>query len=85
MMIMVVVHPLVTEKAVGLIERENKLVFIVENSATKGDIKKEIERLYAVKVATVNTMISLKGRKKAYVKLRPEYKAADIATKLKIL
>ncbi len=85
MMIMIVQHPLVTEKAVGLIERENKLVFVVDKSATKHEIKKEIEALYGVKVATVNTMISLKGKKKAYVKLKPEYKASDVATKLKVL
>ena len=85
MMIMTIEYPLITEKSVGLIEKENKLVFIVDKSATKHDIKKAVEALYGVKVATVNTMISLKGRKKAYVKLRPEFKASDIATKLKVL
>ena len=85
MMIMTIEYPLITEKSVGLIEKENKLVFIVDKSATKHDIKKAVEELYGVKVATVNTMISLKGKKKAYVKLKPEYKASDIATKLKVL
>ena len=86
MMFMTVIeYPLITEKSVGLIEKENKLVFVVDKSATKHDIKKAVEELYGVKVATVNTMISMKGRKKAYVKLRPEFKAADIATKLKVL
>ncbi len=85
MMFMIIEYPLITEKSVGLIEKENKLVFVVEKSATKHDIKKAVEELYGVKVATVNTMISMKGRKKAYVKLRPEFKAADIATKLKVL
>jgi len=84
-MIMTIEYPLITEKSVGLIEKENKLVFIVDKSATKHDIKKAVEELYGVKVATVNTMISLKGKKKAYVKLKPEYKASDIATKLKVL
>ena len=85
MMIMTIEYPLITEKSVGLIEKENKLVFVVDKSATKHDIKKAVEELYGVKVATVNTMISMKGRKKAYVKLKPEYKASDIATKLKVL
>jgi large subunit ribosomal protein L23 len=76
---------LITEKSVGLIEKENKLVFVVDKSATKHDIKKAVEELYGVKVAAVNTMISMKGRKKAYVKLKPEFKASDIATKLKVL
>lgn len=85
MMLMAIQYPLITEKSVGLIERENKLVFVVDKTATKHDIKKAVEELYGVKVESVNTMISMKGRKKAYVKLKPEYKAADIATKLKIL
>ena len=85
MMLMAVQYPLITEKAVGLIEKENKLVFVVDKTATKQGIKKAVEELYSVKVASVNTMISMKGRKKAYVKLKPEYKASDIATKLKIL
>jgi len=85
MMIMTIEYPLITEKSVGLIEKENKLVFVVDKSATKHDIKKAVEELYGVKVATVNTMISMKGRKKAYVKLKPEFKASDIATKLKVL
>jgi large subunit ribosomal protein L23 len=82
---MAIQYPLITEKSVGLIEKENKLVFVVDKDATKHDIKKAVEELYGVKVATVNTLISMKGRKKAYVKLRPEYKASDIATKLKVL
>jgi large subunit ribosomal protein L23 len=82
---MVVQYPLLTEKAVGLIEKENKLVFIVDKNATKKEIAEEVEKLYAVKVAKVNTMISIKGQKKAYVKLKPEYKAVDLAAKLKIM
>ena len=82
---MIIEYPLLSEKAVGLIERENKLVFIVNNKSTKQDIKKAIEELYKVKVDRVNTMKSIKGEKKAYVKLQAPYKAIDLATKLRIL
>jgi len=82
---MVIKYPLLTEKAVGAIEKENKLVFIVKKNATKLEIKKAVERLYNVKVMGVNTMISMKGLKKAYVKLRPEFNAINIATKLRII
>ena len=85
MMFMTIEYPLITEKAVGLIEKENKLVFIVDKTATKQDVKKSVEELYGVKVESVNTMNSMKGTKKAYVRLKPEFKATDIATKLKIL
>jgi len=70
-----------TEKAVGLVEKENKLVFIVDRKADKKQIKEAIEKAFDVKVAKVNTQIK-GGEKKAYVKLKPESKAIDVAVKL---
>ena len=81
----VILYPLMTEKAVNLIERENKIVFIVNLKAGKSDIKRAVEELYEVEVESVRTLIDYKGRKKAYVKLKPEYRAEDLAIKLGIL
>jgi len=75
----------ITQDAVTLIEKENKIAFIVDIRATKKDIKRAVEELYGVKVEKVNTMITPRGEKKAYVKLKPEYKAADLAVELGIL
>jgi len=75
----------ITQDAVTLIEKENKITFIVDIRATKGDVKRAVEELYGVKVEKVNTMITPRGEKKAYVKLKPEYKAADLAVELGIL
>jgi len=75
----------ITQDAVSLIERENKLTFIVDLRATKEDVKRAVEELYGVKVEKVNTLITPRGEKKAYVKLKPEYKAADLAVELGIL
>lgn len=75
-------YPHMSEKSVSLIERENKIVFIVNRKATKKQIKEAVEKLFEVKVDKINTEITFKGEKKAYVKLRPEYKALDVATKL---
>ena len=77
----VIDYPYLTEKAIGLIEKENKLVFIVNRKSNKKQIKDAIEKVFEVKVAKVNTQIK-GGEKKAYVKLKPEYKAIDVATKL---
>ncbi len=74
-----------SEKAVQLIERENKIVFIVDKKATKPEIKAEVEELYGVKVDKVTTMIDRKGRKKVYVKLSKETPATELATKLKMI
>ncbi len=78
----VIKHLLSTEKAVRMMESENRLMFIVENTATKPDIKKAIETDFKVKVVAVNTMIMPDGRKKASIKLAPENPALDIATQL---
>ncbi len=80
----IIIAPVVTEAALELIEKENKLTFIVDRRANKPTIKKAVESLFKVKVDKVNTLITPNGRKKAYVKLSPEYSAADIATKLGI-
>jgi len=72
----------ITQDAVSLIERENKLTFIVSLGASKSDVKRAVESLYGVRVEKVNTLITPRGVKKAYVKLRPEYRASDLAVRL---
>lgn len=81
----IIKHPLATEKAVRLMNTENKLIFIVDKRATKPEIKKAVEELFKVKVENVNTMNDMRGRKKAYVQLSPENPAMDIATQMGIM
>ena len=81
----VVKKAVVTEKAIELIQRENKLTFIVDRRANKHTIKRAVERLFDVEVEKVNTLITPRGEKKAIVKLAKEYSALDIATNLGIL
>lgn len=81
----VVKHPLSTEKSIRMMEQENKLVFIVEKKATKQEIKEDIEKTFKAKVKTVNTQITNKGIKKAYVKFAEETPAIDIATQLGLM
>ena len=78
----IIVKPMVSEKSFGMIEMENKLVFLVQRYATKHRIKQEIEALYEVKVARINTVILPNGQKKAYVRLHPDEDAMDLAAKL---
>ena len=75
-------HPIITEKATILSE-QNKTVFKVHEKANKKNIKKNIEKLFKVKVTKINiinskTKIKLKqgklskksGYKKAIVTLK---------------
>jgi len=75
-------YPHTTEKSVSLIDKENKIVFIVDRKAGKKQIKEAFEKAFEVKVDKVNTEITFKGEKKAIIKLRPEFKARDVAIKL---
>ncbi len=81
----IISYPLMTESASLMVEKDNKLIFIVNLKAGKAEIKKAVEELYAVKVSKVNLLITPQGIKKAYVKLTPEFKASDVAIKLGIL
>lgn len=81
----VILYPLMTESASIMVEKENKLVFMVSLKASKTDIKKAMEELYEVKVEEINTQITPQGEKKAFIKLHPDFKATDVAIKLGIL
>ncbi|MBY8982139.1 MAG: 50S ribosomal protein L23 [Candidatus Lokiarchaeota archaeon] len=80
----IIKKPLVTEKTFDLIENENKLVLIVDKSANKSQIKRAIENIYNVKVIKINTLITPRGNKKAFIKLHPDYSAQTIAIDLGI-
>jgi large subunit ribosomal protein L23 len=81
----VILYPLMTEAASLMVEKENKLVFMVSLKAVKSDVKKAVEELYEVKVEKVNLLVTPQGEKKAFVTLHPDFKAADVAIKLGML
>lgn len=76
--------PITTEKAVMIIERENTLTFSTEKNMTRDAIKKEVQELFDVKVENVRTLIR-NAKKYAYVKLKKEFPAIDVATKLGLI
>lgn len=76
---------LISEKAVNMIERENKLTFIVNQNADKPSIKRAIEEMHKVKVDNVKIIRDRKGRKKAIVKINKSFKASDVATRLGVI
>jgi len=78
-------YPYTTEKTIAMAERENKIVFVVDRKADKKIIKQAFEKAFEVKVSKINTHITIKGEKKAFIKLKPEFKAADVAVKLGII
>ena len=66
----VVIAPVITEKATTASEH-NKVVFKVASTATKPQIKTAVEKLFDVKVKSVNTLVR-KGKIKAFRGTRGE-------------
>ena len=60
----VILNPLVTEKSTQQSEY-NKMVFSVPVNATKLEVKSSIEKIFSVKVKSVNTIL-LKGKLKRF-------------------
>ena len=79
----ILIKPLVTEK-VSAMNENGKYGFVVEKSANKVQIKKEVEKTYGVTVESVNTMIHPGRSKKRYTKSKvvegrtPAYKKAVV-------
>jgi large subunit ribosomal protein L23 len=78
------IKPVVTEKAVMMIERENVLTFVTDMKDTKESIRKHVEEVLSVKVEKIRTLIR-NNKKYAYVKLNKDSLAIDIATKLGLM
>ena len=60
----IILSPVITEKAT-IASEQNKVTFKVAGSATKPQIKEAVEKLFDVKVKSVNTVVR-KGKVKAF-------------------
>ena len=79
----IIESPHVTEKTSALSINNNQVVFRVNKSATKNQIKKAVEELFSVSVTSVSTSIS-KGktkRNKFGVYRRSDFKKAFVSLK----
>ena len=87
----IILMPWITEKTLearrvsdeesGYRENNNRIEFIVRREATKKEIREAVEQLFDVKVAKVNTRITITG-KHASVRLADGYDAEEAAPKL---
>ena len=67
------------------IEDNNTLVFIVDLTANKRQIKQAVKDMYQIEAAKVNTLIRPDGQKKAYVRLTADHDALDVANGIGII
>merc|ERR1712072_595541 len=60
-------HPCTTENAMQKIENERTLTFFVHKRANKHQIKAVAKKLFDIQIEKVNTLITPKGEKKAFI------------------
>ena len=71
--------------AMKKIEDNNTLVFIVDVTSNKRQIKAAVKDLYDIQALKVNTLVRPDGQKKAYVRLTQDYDALDVANRISII
>jgi len=81
----IIKYPLTTESAMKKIEDNNTLVFIVNIRANKLLIQQAVKKMYDVEAEKVNTLIRPDGEKKAYVRLKADHDALDVANRIGII
>jgi large subunit ribosomal protein L23Ae len=81
----VIKYPLTTESSMKLIEDSNTLVFITSLKSNKRQIKAAVKELYNIECEKVNTLITPRGLKKAYVRLSKDFDALDVANRVGVI
>jgi large subunit ribosomal protein L23 len=75
----IIIRPIVTEASMNAMA-EKKYTFVVDKKSNKTEIKNAVEKIFGVKVASVNTM-NMTGKKKRMgmnVGKRPDWKKAIV-------
>lgn len=66
-------------------ETENTVIFYVDPHANKTQVKKAFQESFGVKPQRVNTLNTMTGQKKAYIKLPKTNEASEIANKIGLI
>lgn len=70
-----------TEKALRLLETENTFTFNIDRKMRKNELKKELEGTLGIKIEKIRTHI-IKGEKIAFVRMKKESSASELASRL---
>jgi large subunit ribosomal protein L23 len=76
----IVLRPIITEKSTLLKDAGNQYIFEVQRDANKIEIKKAVEKLFKVKVVSVNiaNMLGKKKRLGRFEGKKPDWKKAVV-------
>ena len=78
----ILIAPCTSERFYKKMEKDNTIIFYVHQKANKQQIKAAFKEAFGVKPQRVNTMNTVLGRKKAFIKLPKSNEASEIANKI---
>ena len=81
----ILVSPCTSERFYKKMEKDNTIIFYVNQKANKQQIKAAFKEAFNVMPIRVNTMNTVLGRKKAFIKLPKTNEASEIANKIGLL
>ena len=81
----ILIAPCTSERFYKKMEKDNTIIFYVSQKANKQQIKAAFKEAFGVMPQRVNTMNTVLGRKKAFVKLPKSNEASEIANKIGLL
>ena len=81
----ILLAPCSSERFYKKMENENTIIFYVAQKANKQEIKKAFKDAFGVLPQRVNTMNTILGRKKAFIKLPKTNEASEIASKIGLI
>ncbi|MDR4495203.1 MAG: 50S ribosomal protein L23 [Nitrospirales bacterium] len=79
----VLIRPLLTEKITSIREAKNAVAFAVDGRATKIDVRRAVEKIFQVKVSSVNVQ-NVQGKRKRqgrYLGKRSDWRKAIVTLK----
>jgi ribosomal protein L23 len=77
--------PCTSERFYKKMETENIIIFFVDPQATKTEVKQAFQDAFNVRPERVNTLLTMDGKKKAYVKLPKTNEASEVANKIGLI
>ena len=81
----ILIAPCTSERFYKKMENENTIIFYVAQKATKTNIKKAFKDAFGIVPQRVNTMNTVLGRKKAFIKIPKGNEASEIANKIGLI
>ena len=81
----ILLSPCTSERFYKKMEKDNTIIFYVSQKANKQQIKAAFKEAFGVQPQRVNTMNTVLGRKKAFIKLPKSNEASEIANKIGLL